>query len=155
MLTHFTQDVLINWNFMFANHNARYYLLLLVELKELLLANLLQAKPFCIACEQAFHHLFGYMRNRFWDGVVESENFFVQAGSVGILYHNISTQNGSVPQTMAYKITPALQRSTCSPLYFFPAIISGAAQHGLPQAVFNYSFFGVSLCCAPASSTLK
>ena len=46
---------------------------------------------------------------------------------------------------MAKRMTPQLHRSTARPEYRFPAIISGAAQHGLPQAVLSCSLL-VSAC---------
>ena len=47
------------------------------------------------------------------------------------------SSKGKKPHTIAYRITPLLHMSVLRGVYDFPAIISGAAYQGLPQAVFN------------------
>lgn len=61
------------------------------------------------------------------DLIVERKYLLVEEGGVRVLHGEDGTSKGRVPQIMAYRITPQLHRSTCSPLYRFPAIISGAA----------------------------
>ncbi len=65
----------------------------------------------------------------------------------------LGSSKGRQPQAIAYRMMPLDHRSDIRPLYLFPAIISGAAQQGLPQAVFRSSP-GLQVLERPKSTNL-